>query len=134
MVWLMATAVAALAGTVALTTGRVVSGVTPVVKLQLKSAASPLPARDGGRLGRDGDTHGGWGRVGGRTGGKAPAKVSGQRIASQVLGPVFNPGSICGIGREIACWCKGRRYAGVADSACYLFALIVIFFRVTPLL
>ena len=45
MVWLIATAVAAAAGTVALTSGRVVSGVTPVVKLQLKFAASPLPAR-----------------------------------------------------------------------------------------
>src|SRR5437762_130210 len=45
MVWLIATAVAPLAGTVALTVGRVVSGVTPVVKLQLKSAASAVPAR-----------------------------------------------------------------------------------------
>jgi hypothetical protein len=45
MVWLIATAVAALAGTVAVTIGRVVSGVTPVVKLQLKSAASAVPAR-----------------------------------------------------------------------------------------
>src|SRR5437016_5515888 len=45
MVWLIATAVAAAAGTVALTGGRVVSGVTPVVKLQLKSVASALPAR-----------------------------------------------------------------------------------------
>src|SRR5437870_3142418 len=45
MVWLIATAVAPLAGTVALTVGRVVSGVTPVVKLQLKSAASVMPVR-----------------------------------------------------------------------------------------
>src|SRR5204862_6361127 len=45
MVGLMATAVAALAGTVALTVGGVVSGVAPVVKLQTKSAASALPAR-----------------------------------------------------------------------------------------
>src|SRR5207253_200830 len=45
MVWLIATARSAVAGTVALTSGRVVSGVTPVVKLQLKSVASALPAR-----------------------------------------------------------------------------------------
>src|SRR5438477_29264 len=45
MVRLIATAVAPAAGTVALTSGRVVSGVTAVVKLQLKSAASALPAR-----------------------------------------------------------------------------------------
>src|SRR2546429_241990 len=45
MVWLIGTAVAALAGTVALTVGGVVSGVAPVVKLQTKSAASALPAR-----------------------------------------------------------------------------------------
>src|SRR5207253_1814863 len=45
MVWLIGTAVAASAGTVALTVGRVVSGVAPVVKLQLKSVASALPAR-----------------------------------------------------------------------------------------
>ena len=45
MVWLIATAVAALPGTVAFTIGRVVSGVTPVVKLQLKSAVSAVPAR-----------------------------------------------------------------------------------------
>src|SRR5213082_37879 len=45
MVWLIGTAVAALAGTVTLTVGAVVSGVAPVVKLQLKSAASALPAR-----------------------------------------------------------------------------------------
>src|SRR5437867_1667048 len=45
MVWLIGTAVAPLAGTVALTVGRVVSGVAPVVRLQLKSEASALPAR-----------------------------------------------------------------------------------------
>src|SRR5207245_11519916 len=45
MVWLMATAVAAFAGTVELTVGRVVSGVAPVVKLQPSSMASALPAR-----------------------------------------------------------------------------------------
>src|ERR1700730_16763110 len=45
MVWLIATAVAPLAGTVELTVGGVVSAVTPVVKLQLKSVASSLPAR-----------------------------------------------------------------------------------------
>src|SRR5947208_15388958 len=45
MVWLIGTAVAPLAGTVALTVGAVVSGVAPVVKLQLKSVASALPAR-----------------------------------------------------------------------------------------
>src|SRR5204862_2606340 len=42
---LIATPLAALAGTVALTVGRVVSGVAPVVKLQPQSAASALPAR-----------------------------------------------------------------------------------------
>src|SRR5213082_2189473 len=45
MVWLIGTAVAALAGRVALTVGGVVSGVAPVVKLQLKSVASALPAK-----------------------------------------------------------------------------------------
>src|SRR5207302_654838 len=45
MVWLIGTAVAPLAGTVALTVGGVVSGVAPVVELQLKSVASALPAR-----------------------------------------------------------------------------------------
>src|SRR5438309_1408082 len=45
MVGLIATAEATLAGTVALTVGGVVSGVAPVVKLQLKFAASALPAR-----------------------------------------------------------------------------------------
>src|ERR1051325_11954378 len=45
MVWLIATAVAPLAGTVALTVGGVVSGVTPVVKLQLKLVASALTAK-----------------------------------------------------------------------------------------
>src|SRR6185503_12289859 len=45
MIWLIGTAVAALTGTVALTIGRVVSGVAPVVKLQLKPVASALPAR-----------------------------------------------------------------------------------------
>src|SRR6185503_9116695 len=45
MVWLIGTAVAALAGTVALTVGGIVSSVAPVVKLQLKSAAGALPAR-----------------------------------------------------------------------------------------
>src|ERR1051326_2502834 len=45
IVWLIATAVAPLAGTGALTVGRVVSGVAPVVKLQLKLVASALPAR-----------------------------------------------------------------------------------------
>ena len=39
------TPLAVLAGTVALTVGAVVSGATPVVKLQTKSAASALPAR-----------------------------------------------------------------------------------------
>ena len=43
--WLAATPVAALAGTVTLTTGGVVSGVTPVVKLQQKPVASAVPAR-----------------------------------------------------------------------------------------
>src|SRR5256885_1576757 len=43
--WLMATPVAALAGTVKLTVGAVVSGVAPVVKLQTKLLASALPAR-----------------------------------------------------------------------------------------
>src|ERR1043166_2898635 len=45
MVWLIATAEAPLAGTVELTAGGVVSRVAPVVKLQLKSVASALPAR-----------------------------------------------------------------------------------------
>src|SRR2546427_689688 len=45
MVWLIPTAAAPLAGTVELTSGRVVSGVTPVVKLQLNSAASVMPVR-----------------------------------------------------------------------------------------
>src|SRR5437667_431689 len=45
MVWLIATSVAPLAGTVKLTVGGVVSGVAPVVKLQLKFAASPLLAK-----------------------------------------------------------------------------------------
>src|SRR5437016_6229490 len=45
MVWLIATAVAPLAGTVAVTAGGVVSKVAPVVKLQLKSVASAVPAR-----------------------------------------------------------------------------------------
>jgi hypothetical protein len=43
--WLMATPVAALAGTVAPTVGAVVSRVAPVVKVQTKSVASALPAR-----------------------------------------------------------------------------------------
>src|SRR2546425_1176348 len=41
----MATPVAMLAGTMALTVGAVVSGITPVVKLQTRSAVSGLPAR-----------------------------------------------------------------------------------------
>src|SRR5207302_1555528 len=45
MVWLIGTTVAPLAGTVALTAGAVVSGVAPVVKLQLMSVSSALPAR-----------------------------------------------------------------------------------------
>src|SRR5438876_7608826 len=45
MVWLIGTAVAPSAGTVALTIGGVVSGVAPVVKLQPKSVTSALPAR-----------------------------------------------------------------------------------------
>src|SRR5947208_6594258 len=45
MVWLIGTAVAPLAGTVALTVGGVVSRVAPVVKLQLKPVVSALPAR-----------------------------------------------------------------------------------------
>src|SRR5437867_13392587 len=45
MVWLIGTAVVALAGTVAFTVGRVVSRVAPVVKVQLKSVGSGLPAR-----------------------------------------------------------------------------------------
>src|SRR2546425_709789 len=101
----------------------------------------------GGGIGRDGETHDGGGGVRGRTGGKAPAKASGQRIAGQVLGPGGHRGRIGGIGCESACWCKDRCYADVADSACYLFAgfvvaaapaialiLIFTFFRVTPLL
>src|SRR6185369_862614 len=43
--WLMATPVAAFAGTVKLTVGAVVSRVAPVVKLQTKLFASALPAR-----------------------------------------------------------------------------------------
>ena len=42
---LIGTAVAPFTGTVALTRGWVVSTVTPVVKVQLKSAASDVPAR-----------------------------------------------------------------------------------------
>jgi hypothetical protein len=42
---LMATPVAALTGTVALTVGAVTSAVTPVVKLQTKFVTSALPAR-----------------------------------------------------------------------------------------
>jgi len=48
MVWLIATPVAPSAGTlgsVALKVGAVVSGVAPVVKLQLMSVLSALPAR-----------------------------------------------------------------------------------------
>src|SRR2546429_20666 len=45
MVWVIATSVAPLAGTVKLTVGGVVSGVTPVVKLKLKFAARPLLAK-----------------------------------------------------------------------------------------
>src|SRR5205807_2242582 len=45
MVRLIATARSPLAGTVELTVGGVVSGVTPVVKLQRKSVAGALPAR-----------------------------------------------------------------------------------------
>ena len=41
----IATPVAALAGTMKLTVGRVVSVVVPVVKLQTKAVASALPAR-----------------------------------------------------------------------------------------
>src|SRR5580765_5404997 len=45
-IWLpMATPVARLAGTAALTVGAVVSDMTPVVKLQTKSAVIGLPAR-----------------------------------------------------------------------------------------
>src|SRR5947207_11707248 len=42
--WLMATPVAALAGTVELTVGAVVSGVAPVVKLQIKPFAVAVRA------------------------------------------------------------------------------------------
>ena len=42
---MMATPVAPLAGTVAVTIGRVVSRVAPVVKVQTKLAASALPAK-----------------------------------------------------------------------------------------
>src|ERR1043166_3791007 len=45
MVWLIGTPVAEFAGTVKLTVGAVVSGVAPVVKLQLKAVNSALPAR-----------------------------------------------------------------------------------------
>src|SRR6185369_7304777 len=45
MVWLIATPAAALAGTVRVTVGAVVSWAAPVVKLQLISVASALPAR-----------------------------------------------------------------------------------------
>src|SRR5438046_767619 len=45
MVWLIATAVAPLTGTVKLTVGGRVSGTAPVVQPQLKSAASVLPGR-----------------------------------------------------------------------------------------
>jgi hypothetical protein len=45
MVWLIGAATAPLAGTVTLTVGAIVSGVAPVVKLQLKSAVGALPAR-----------------------------------------------------------------------------------------
>src|SRR5439155_25131625 len=41
----MPTRVAVMGGTVALTVGRVVLGVAPVVKLQLKPVGSALPAR-----------------------------------------------------------------------------------------
>src|SRR5947199_130089 len=43
--WLIASPVAALAGTVKLTIGAVVSGVAPVVKLQTMLLAGALPAR-----------------------------------------------------------------------------------------
>ena len=43
MLWLIATPVAALPGTVELTVGRVVSAVAPLVKLQAKLLASALP-------------------------------------------------------------------------------------------
>src|ERR1041385_972754 len=45
MLWLIATPVAALAGSVELTVGRVVSGAAPVVKLHPKLLSSRLPAR-----------------------------------------------------------------------------------------
>ena len=45
MVWLIATPVAELAGTVVITVGRLVSGAAPVVKLQAKLFSSGLPAR-----------------------------------------------------------------------------------------
>src|SRR5439155_576552 len=45
MVWLIATPVSASAGRMALTVGEVVSGVGPVVKLQIMSVLSALPAR-----------------------------------------------------------------------------------------
>src|ERR1041385_533259 len=45
MVWLIATPVAALAGTVAITVGRFVSRAAPVVKLQAKLFSNGLPAR-----------------------------------------------------------------------------------------
>src|SRR5256885_14401357 len=96
------------------------------------------------------ETRGGGRGVRGRTGGKAPDKVTGQRIAGQVPGPGGHRSRIGGIGRESAFWCKDRRDAGVADSACSLLAgfavaaapvialilLIIIFtfLRVAPLL
>ena len=49
-------------------------------------------------------THGGCGGVRGRTGGKAPYKVTCQCIAGQVLGPGCNRGGIGGAGCEIGCW------------------------------
>src|SRR3989442_14281515 len=69
-----------------------------------------------GRIGRDGGTHDGPGRVRGHTGGKAPVKVSGQRIAGEVPGPSGHRGRGCGQRRQIACWREGCGYATVAHS------------------
>src|SRR5207249_4378669 len=77
----------------------------------------PADSHTGGRVGRDGGTHGGPGRVRGRTGGKAPAKVRGQRIARQVPGPDGRRGRVDGVGRERAYGVEGRGDASVGHRA-----------------
>src|SRR5207244_6556811 len=70
----------------------------------------------GGGIGGDGRTHGGRGRVRSHTSGKGPDKVSGQRIAGEVLRSGREGGSVGGRGPQIARRGEGGRPARVAHA------------------